>query len=420
MTVKCAPPYPPTTYSSVLRARYVARLLAGTLIGRLPNSMAPIAIILLTTGEGNRTLAFAGALSALYILGSALSQPVKGALLARYGQTRVSAPTAVINAGGLIGLTVVDAAGSALVITLLVGVAGVCTPPLEAGLRALWPTVLPHPRQRRAALALDTGTQGCLFVAGPLLAVYLASTYHPSAALIATATLGLTGSALVLTTGPSRAWRADSTGRAAARSPLRNAGLRLIFGGLAGVGFGVGAMSVWAAEMSDAYRMDLLAGLIPGCFFAGSLVGGLIWGRRSWPGSTATQLLATVLGFTVGWLPLLTVPGPFAASVLAALPGLFLPLAIACAYITAESLAPAGATPKAYAWLILSYGVGTSAGTAIAGAAAEYLISGPLLAAAGGCTALALIARARSRFARARPPATHADSSPQADQAVAA
>lgn len=415
-------PHSPTTYSSLLRTRHVARLLIGTLIGRLPNAMAPVAIILLATSEGDRTLTFAGVLSALYILGSALSQPVKGGLLARYGQTRVSVPAAAVNAGCLLALATVGATSSGLVVTVLVGVAGAFTPPLEAGLRALWPTVLP-PRERRAALALDTGTQGCLFVAGPVIAAHLAITYSPSAALTATAALGVTGSALVLTAEPSRRWRLASTDQgAAARSPLRNPGLRLLFLGLAGVGFGVGAMSVWAAQMSDTYGMDFLVGLIPGCFFAGSLLGGLAWGRRSWPGSLRSQLLASVAGFTAGWLPLLAMRGPFAASALAVLPGLFLPLVIACAYMMAESLAPAGTTPKAYAWLILSYGVGTSAGTAIAGAAAQHTIAGPALAAAGGAVALAVLAAARGHFEPVRSlTPLHTDSSAeQRGQAVAA
>lgn len=34
--------------------------------------------------------------------------------------------------------------------------AGLTAPPLEAGRRALWPSVLPDPEQRRAALAVDT------------------------------------------------------------------------------------------------------------------------------------------------------------------------------------------------------------------------------------------------------------------------
>lgn len=70
----------------IMRAHYAVRLLAGTLIGRLPNGMAPLAILLLIQHEGG-TLALAGALCALYSLAAALGQPVLGRLVDRHGQT---------------------------------------------------------------------------------------------------------------------------------------------------------------------------------------------------------------------------------------------------------------------------------------------------------------------------------------------
>ncbi|MFI1765192.1 MFS transporter [Streptomyces sp. NPDC020800] len=397
----------PTTYSAVLATQHVARLLAGTLVGRLPNAMAPIAIVLLVTTATHGTLAFAGALSALYVLNSALSQPVKASLLARYGQTRISGPAACINAGCLLALAATGSGAHPALVTVLVAVAGLCTPPLEAGLRALWPAILAAPDQRRAALALDTGAQGSLFVTGPLIAAYLASTYGPPTALIATAVLGLAGSAVVLTAAPSRTWRAEPpNGTSGTRSPLRNGGLRLLFLGLAGIGFGVGAMNVWAVTMADTHHIDLLTGLIPGSFFAGSFLGGLAYGRRTWPGSTTTQLLAGAAAFTTAWLPILSLPGPYAASALAMLPGLFLPVVIASSYLTADTLTPAGARPSTYAWLILSYGVGTSAGTATAGLLAGQPLAGAALPAIASAAAVVVLAAARSCL-RTSAPAIH-------------
>ncbi|MCX2969459.1 MULTISPECIES: hypothetical protein [Streptomyces] len=71
-------------YGGLAGSPYVARLLGGTLTGRLPNGMAPIAILLWITANGS-SLAFGGLLSALYGLASALAQPVKGRLMDRYG-----------------------------------------------------------------------------------------------------------------------------------------------------------------------------------------------------------------------------------------------------------------------------------------------------------------------------------------------
>lgn len=54
-----APAAASTSYRAVLGSRHVARLLGGTLIGRMPNGMAPVAIVLLITSQG-ASLASAG------------------------------------------------------------------------------------------------------------------------------------------------------------------------------------------------------------------------------------------------------------------------------------------------------------------------------------------------------------------------
>ncbi|MFE5097550.1 MFS transporter [Streptomyces sp. NPDC056638] len=214
------------TYGAVLGSPYVARLLGGTLTGRLPNGMAPVAIVLWTLAAG-RGIALGGLLSALYGLASALSQPVKGRMMDRYGQSAVHLPAAVLNSSLLIALPLAAPhGGPALATTIVVAAAGLTAPPLEAGLRALWPSVLPDLRLRHAALALDTGTQGLLYIVGPLLVAALSSTYSPATALTITAALGLAGTLVVATAPPSRRWRpaptTNDTGTAGGNWPARS------------------------------------------------------------------------------------------------------------------------------------------------------------------------------------------------------
>jgi MFS family permease len=362
--------------------------------------MAPVALALLVTQSGG-SLSFAGSLSALYVLASALSQPIKGRLMACFGQPWVSGPATVINASCLLAAATLDAPQKAAPnagLVGLVGLAGLCTPPLEAGLRALWSTVLPDPAQRRVALALDTGTQGLLYVAGPVLVAVLVSLNSPETALIATAAAGLTGAAVVLTCPASLSWRSARPDGGTSRSPLRTPGLRVLFLSLFSVGFSVGALTVWAVALAAEHQVDLLSGLIPAAFSAGSLIGGLLYSRRAWPHSIATQLLVSAGGFALGWLPLLTHPGPYAMVLLAVVPGLFLPLVTACAYMSADLLAPTGAVTEAYAWLILASGVGTAVGNTLAG-----MLAGPVLPVTGAAAALALLVCSRTTLTRSGP-----------------
>ncbi|MFJ4973594.1 MFS transporter [Streptomyces sp. NPDC088755] len=379
----------------MLGAPYVARLLGGTLTGRLPNAMAPIGILLWITGSGG-TIAFGGLLAALYGLASALSQPVKGLLMDRRGQRAVHLPAAVLNSALLIALPAAGPYGGTSVTATLAIAAGLTAPPLEAGLRALWPSVLPEHRLRHAALALDTGTQGLLHILGPVLVAALASAYSPALALATTAALGLAGTLVVATTPPSRRWRprpAQSEGGAARR--LSSRPLVALFVALLGVGFALGALTVWAVSMARIHHTDILSGLLPAAFSSGSLLGGLVYGRRTWPGSTSHQLRLGSAAFLAGWLPLLALPGPHAATATVMLPGTFLTVLVATAYVTTDELAPAHRTSEAYAWLILSIGVGQAVGTALAGRLAEHELFLTSLPAAGALFTLAVLSVAR-------------------------
>ncbi|MEU8649689.1 MFS transporter [Streptomyces sp. NPDC048737] len=263
--------------------------------------------------------------------------------------------------------------GGAGLATAIVVAGGLSTPPLEAGLRALWPSVLPDPRLRHAALALDTGTQGLLYIVGPLLVAALACTHSPTTALAVTAVLGMAGTAAVALAPPSRRWRPAPPAQVPARETPRLASpaLVLLFASLVGIGFAIGAMNVWAVSMAEQYRQEMLSGILPASFSTGSFLGGLLYGRRHWNSTTISRLVTVAGAFVAGWLPLLFLPGPYAATVAVAVPGAFLTVVVACAYVTTDTLAPAARTSEAYAWLILSIGVGQSAGIALCGRLAE-------------------------------------------------
>ncbi|MEU3402941.1 MFS transporter [Streptomyces sp. NPDC006670] len=419
MTARSTASAPSATYGAVLGSRYVARLLGGTLIGRLPNGMVPVSLVLWITAGGG-SLAFAGLLAAIYGLASGLSQPIKGRLMDRYGQTRVSVPAVLLNSSCLVALPFIGADGESVAVTAVVGFAGLITPPLEAGLRALWPMALPDAGRRRVVQALDTGSQGLLYIVGPLLASWLATARSPETALWATAALGLAGSAIVLSAAPSRYWRPAADGPSGT-GRLMSTGLVLLFTALAGTGFALGAMNVWAADMAATHHIATLSGVLPAAFSTGSFLGGLVYARRAWPGTTTAQLTATSTLFLLGWLPLLADPGPRAAVALAGIPGLFLTLIITNGFHTVDTLAPASRTTEAYAWLILSVGTGQAAGTALAGALSHSPQVLAALPAAGAATALTVLIVARPKLgpgrrlgrhrrphrSRPRPPAPH-------------
>ncbi|MFJ2739673.1 MFS transporter [Streptomyces sp. NPDC087440] len=385
----------------VLTQRHVARLLVGTLIGRLPTGMAPVAIMLLVTGQGG-TLAQGGTLCALYGLTAALGQPLLGRLVDRRGQTSATTMAVLVTTACLSVLPLIDTATQQAYAAAAVTLAGFSTPPLEANLRALWSSVLPDPVQRRAALALDTGCQGLVFIVGPPLVAVLHTAYGPATAMAVTTGLGLFGALLVLTARPSRRWRPEPDRRPAGiLGPLRHRGLPSLLLALTGTGFALGALNVWAISEADAQGMSLLSGMIPAALSVGSLLGGALYGRRAWPGSLRTQLTLGASLFTFAWLPLVLTEGPLSASLLPLLPGLFLPVVITCSFLAIEVLAPVDSLTEAYAWLIAAVGIGQAAGTALAGQASAEPVLGAMLPAAGAVATLLVLLAARRALAAA-------------------
>lgn len=348
-----------------MKAHYVVRLLAGTLLGRLPNGMAPLAILLLVQHDGG-TLAHAGALCALYGLAAALGQPLLGRLVDRYGQSLVTGSATALTTAALLNLPAALGAGQPAAANALVILTGLTTPPLEAGLRALWPVVLPDPGQRRAALAVDTGSQGLIYIAGPPLTVTLAHAFNPATAMVSAALAGLVGAAVVLSSGPSRSWRPTGR-RASLLGPLHQVGLRRLFTALTGTGFALGALTVWAVSAADRHNTPWLAGTVPATLSVGSVTAGLLFARMASPGTPVTQMTAAATAFAASWLPLLAHPSPWGAVVAVLAPGVVLTVLTTSAFLTTESLTAPGMLTEAYAWLIAAVGTGQAAGTALAG-----------------------------------------------------
>ncbi|MFF1680751.1 MFS transporter [Streptomyces sp. NPDC058256] len=372
----------PTRYRDVLRVPFATRLLAGTLIGRMPTAMAPLAIVLIAARDG---YALAGSLTALYLLANAAGGPLSGRLVDRYGQTRTLTTGALVSGAGFLMLA---AAGTSHhgVAAGCVLIAGAAKPPLDAALRTLWAALMPTRDHERVALSLDAATQETIFIGGPLLVVGIAEAASARWALLATAAVGLTGTMMVVSAPPSRSWK-PAPQRADWLGPLRSPSLRVLYLAMACAGVPMGALTPLAVQAADRLHDTGLSGTLPAAVSVGALLGGLAYGARSWPGTTAQHLLVLCGGFTVGWLPLLAAGTPTAALTAGILSGLVMAPLLSAAYLQTSALAPAGSATEASALLIAALDIGCAAGTAAAGIAT----TSALLPAGGGAACLVLL-----------------------------
>ncbi|MFF8476628.1 MFS transporter [Streptomyces sp. NPDC015414] len=389
-------------YLEILRARHAARLLTGTLVGRLPNATAAIALVLFVRAEGG-TYGLAGALAAVYGVANAVGQPVLGRLVDLYGQPRVQLPAAVLSALAMAAFAF-SGTGSLPLACAAVAAAGLFTPPLEGGLRALWPSVLRREEQVHTAYAMDAVAQEVMFTVGPLLVTLCVSLWSERAALLVLNAVGVLGALSVVLSPPSRAWR-SAPREAHWLGALRSPGLLALLAAFLFVGIALGSITVASVPYADEHGGDAVYGWLMAALGLGALIGGTVYGARSWSGAPERRLRFLVALLAVCYLPLMLMPGPVAMVLLSLVSGVFLAPCIACAFIIVDRHAPSGTVTEAFSWLVTTFTVGASVGTGLAGPVVQA--GGPLWGyavpgAAGAVSLLVLLATGRVLAAPAR------------------
>ncbi|MET9071821.1 MFS transporter [Streptomyces sp. NPDC004232] len=407
-----------TGYLGILRARHALRLLTGTLVGRLPNATAAIALVLFVRAEGG-TYSLAGGLAAVYGVANAVGQPVLGRLVDLHGQPRVQLPAAVLAA---VSMTVFAFCGTdpLPLAYASVAAAGLFAPPLEGGLRALWPSVLRGEEQVHTAYAMDAIAQEVMFTVGPLLVTLCVSVWDERAALLVLNLLGVLGALSVVVSPPSRAWR-SAPREAHWLGALRSPGLLALLGAFLFIGIALGSITVASVSYADGHGGDAVYGWMMAGLGLGALVGGAVYGARRWSGVPERRLRLLVALLAVCYLPLMLVPGAVPMVLLAVVSGVFLAPCIACAFIIVDRHAPRGTVTEAFSWLVTTFTVGASVGTGLAGPVVQaggtvwgFAVPGV----AGAVSLLVLLATGRVLAAPARGAVVAASSETDPNRAV--
>lgn len=350
----------------VLRSRGVARVLVGSLLGRLPSGSVPLALLLSAQSNGY-SIANAGILVGFYAGGTAVGGPVLARMIDRRHQLPILMTALAVSTSGLL---LVVAAGAIYPVALGGSlIAGLGTPPLEACLRALWPTLLP-PALIQPAYALDVSSQELIFVCGPLVTLAAVAAGGGSMGLVAAAAVQAAGTGFFAGSRSSREWR----GRPAPRhwaGPLRERRLVILLTGIACSGAALGSMIVSVTAYAESQGSSSWAGWMLAVQALGALTGGILYSRRpatDLPRALQWLAVAMILGF----VPLISVP-PFAiALLLIPLSGIGLPPLLTVIFLLVDRLAPAGTVIEAFAWVATCFTIGSAVGSAVAG----FVISG--------------------------------------------
>ncbi|MHA6763270.1 MFS transporter [Streptacidiphilus sp. PAMC 29251] len=393
------------SYRAVLALPHARGLFAAAMLARLSYGLLGLPL-LLTLRQGSGSYAVAGTAAGLFGLFSALLGPMRARLVERRPRTLM------LFACGYAGLLAVIAAagwtGVApwLAITLA-GVTGLFPPPVGPLMRALWGLLAADPGQRQRALSLDTVSESAVFAVGPALGGTLITVGSAPLALTACAALVLVGfSALAaaLRRAPGRLRPAPAAADPRrSRSLLRGPG----FAGMLLVVLGSGC-ALAVAEITSAARWGAgtTGGLLALCS-VGGVVGGLVYGRRSWRSSPGRRLaLLGAAGAFCYALPALLPAVPVAAVALLGI-GVSGDMLLITAYLQVDALVPEGSRVEAGAWVNTGYNLGVALGSALAGALLDRSGTGAGLTAAAavaGLAALAAVVACGGRTLRTPPP----------------
>jgi hypothetical protein len=358
----------PGTYKRVLAIRPVRLPLTGATIGRLPFAGQTLAVLLLVQGATG-SFADAGLVNACYSIGAAAGLPTQGRIVDRIGQTRVIATATAINAAALLGLVLLAEDGAPLAAMCAAAVcAGVAVPPIGTSIRTLWSELVPDPVLRQSAFALDAVTVEVAFIIGPLLAALVIGIASPAAGVLVNVALSIIGSSLFALSRASRSWRGEPHGLGL-MGPLRSGGVLTLMGVGFGIGAGVGAVELGMTALAAGRGVRELGGALVATQAAGSLIGGLFYGSRTWhgPGARRLGILSAALALTT--VPLVVTPSLEVAFPLALLSGVTLAPTISVLYLLLDIVAPTGTATEATGWVLTAFVSGASAGAALAGAA---------------------------------------------------
>lgn len=393
-------------YRSVLGRPGAARLFASALVARLPQGMAPLAVLLLVRGA-THSYAIAGFAVGAQALATAASAPVVGRLVDHLGRERVLAPLACVQAAVYVMLVVAaDQHGGGAALIPLAALAGALLPPIAPVVRVLLRELYEDLDVRETAYSLEAVLQELIWISGPLLIALLIAFTSAALAVGVLGAVCVTGTAAFLRSPLLR--RDAETGADALerRSALASPELRALLGPVALTGTGLGAIEVGLPSLALHAGSRPASGLLLALWSLGSLVGGLWYGSRVWSSPLRTRYQTLLAVAVLCTAPLIAARSITAGMVCSVLAGLTIAPMFSCQYALVGRSVSAGSETEAFTWVSAALIGGLAAGSAIGGAMIGPAgVGGPFVVSCLATTLAAVLTVGLRRPTRARPAA---------------
>lgn len=351
------------SYLSLLKTRGVARLMGSQLVARFPGGMLSLAF-LIHIEHIYHSYGAAGLVLAATSVGQAVSGPLTSRWMGVWGMRRVLVLTMVVCAVA-IG-TIAFAPKLPVLLYMILGlIAGLSYPPIQPAVRTIYPKLV-NSAQITPLYSLDASAQEIIWIAGPVIATFVAMQVSPVAA-IAVALVFMIGGGIWFISSPE-------VGRVRIPRARRKIGVVLgrppvLLATVTGFLLVGACASVEAGVVATFGQGNPESGIVLSIFAIGSLIGGLALGHRPiGPLALAMRMFGVFIGMALAaafmnfwWL-----------SITLAIAGIGIAPALAVMFTIVSASVKFSETAEAYGWV----GTGQLIGAALGSAAAGFMIDG--------------------------------------------
>lgn len=385
-------------YATLLHKSEIRQTYAISMVGRLPIGITGLAILLLAQGYTG-SFATGGLASGCYVAGLAAMAPVIGRVIDRHGPRRMLLACALLFPTALVSLVLAARSGTAVpMLFLLAAAAGAVFPPITVCMRTYLKRRFADDNLLSAAYSLESVLIELIFIAGPLLVALFVAVATPAAAVLFAAVAGAAGTLLFVRSPALHAWAIEPRTRASVFGPLADKRFAWLIVVILAYSTSFGLMEISVAAYATHHEAPALAGILLGIMSAGSALGGLAYGSRSWSFPLARQfaLALGLMGIGLGVLAIGWRPSAFA--LWCGVAGVIMAPALIMQAMLVAKIAAAEHSTEAFTWstsaLLSGVGIGLAAGgglleffdwrAAMAGAAATALGAAAVAAVALG------------------------------------
>jgi MFS family permease len=355
-------------YRAVLSAPGAPRLFASALVGRLPQGMSTLAILLLVRST-THSYAAAGVAVGGFALATAVCAPLLGRLVDHFGRTRVLLPFACAQACVYVLLVVAAHAGAGVVVlVVLSALCGALLPPIAPAMRALLREVFDDQSVLDTAYALESVLQETVWILGPVLVAVVIAATSPEAAVAMLGAVCIIGTSLFLRSPPVRSSPTAYGAGQERSSALANPELRALLGPIALMGVALGAVEVGLPSLALHTGSRPATGLLLALWSFGSMVGGFWYGARVWHSSLSRRYQLLLVVLLVCTVPLIAARSLAAGIVCSPLAGLAIAPIFSCQYALVGRSVTRGSETEAFTWVSAALIGGLAAGSAVGGA----------------------------------------------------